>query len=110
MCHPTLTNGNRLKADGQLAGTPSIVFDAVALVLSAEAGQCLTQEAAAVDWVCNAFGHLKAIAADMGAQAVLQAAGVEMDQGVVKVTDCNAFIEAAKTRQWSRETKVRKLP
>lgn len=33
----TLKGGKKLKADGQLAGTPSVVFDAVALVLSEEA-------------------------------------------------------------------------
>ncbi len=105
-----LADGKTLKADGQLAGTPSIVFDAVALVLAADAGQRLAKEAAAVDWVRDAFGHLKAIAADAGAQAVLQAAGVQADAGVVKASDANAFVTAAKTRQWAREPKVRKLP
>ena len=105
-----LADGKKLPADGQLAGTPSIVFDAVALVLSAEAGARLSKEAAAVDWVRDAFGHLKAIAADAGAQAVLQVAGVQPDAGVVKASDSNAFVEAAKTRQWAREPKVRKLP
>ena len=105
-----LADGKTLAADGQLAGTPSIVFDAVALVLSAEAGKRLSKEAAAVDWVRDAFGHLKAIAADAGAQAVLQAAGVQADAGVLKASDCAPFVEAAKTRQWAREPKVRQLP
>ncbi|HCK81512.1 MAG TPA: catalase [Candidatus Competibacter sp.] len=106
----TLKDGKKLKADGQLAGTPSIVFDAVALVLSDEAGKRLGKEAAAVDFVRDAFGHLKAIAADAGAQALLQAAGVQPDPGVVGASDCNGFVAAAKTRQWAREPKVRALP
>jgi len=32
----TLRGGKTLAADGQLAGTPSVLFDAVALVLSAD--------------------------------------------------------------------------
>ena len=105
-----LADGGKLPADGQLAGMPSVVFDAVALVLSDEAGKRLSKEAAAVDWVRDAFGHLKAIAADAGAQAVLQAAGVQPDPGVVKASDGQGFIAAAKTRQWAREPKVRTLP
>ncbi|TDK33206.1 catalase [Luteimonas terrae] len=104
-----LSDGTRLPADGQLAGTPSTVFDAVALVLSADGGRQLTREAAAVDWVRDAFGHLKAIAADEGAQAVLKAGGVKPDGGVLSATDTKAFIAAAKTRQWAREPKVRML-
>ncbi|MBK7983328.1 MAG: catalase [Candidatus Competibacteraceae bacterium] len=105
-----LADGKTLKADGQLAGTPSVVFDAVALVLANDAGQRLAKEAAAVDWVRDAFGHLKAIAADAGAQAVLQAAGIQADAGVVKASDAKAFVDAAKTRQWAREPKLRTLP
>ena len=104
-----LSDGRRLAADGQLAGTPSVVFDAVALVLSKEAGTMLAKEAAAVDWVRDAFGHLKAIAADAGAQAVLKAGGVGRDAGVVEAGEVAAFIAAARTRQWAREPKVRTL-
>jgi catalase len=104
-----LADGRRQAADGQLAGTPSVVFDAVALVLSDDAGRRLAKEAAAVDFVRDAFGHLKAIAADAGAQAVLKAAGIGKDAGVVDAGDAKAFVKAAKTRQWAREPKVRTL-
>jgi catalase len=105
----TLSDGKKLPADGQLAGTPSMVFDAVALVLSDEGGKALAKEAAAVDFVRDAFGHLKAIAADAGAQAVLKAGNVGRDKGVVDAADTNGFIAAAKTRQWDREAKLRTL-
>jgi catalase len=105
----TLANGKQLAVDGQLAGTPSVLFDAVALVLSEAAGKALTREAAAVDFVRDAFGHLKAIAADAGAQAVLKAAGVQADAGVVAADDAHAFVAAACTRQWAREPSVRTL-
>ena len=105
-----LGNGKRLPADGQLAGTPSVVFDAVALVLSDAAGKALASEAAAVDWVRDAFGHLKAIAHDDGASTVIRAAGIGKDAGVVKASETAAFIKAARTRQFAREPEVRTLP
>jgi catalase len=103
--------GGKVEAiENQLAGTPSVVFDAVALVLSEASGIQLAKEAAAVDFVRDAFGHLKAIAASEGAQALLKAAGVTADAGVVDAAQPKAFIKAAKTRQWAREPKVRTLP
>ncbi len=104
-----LADGKRMPADGQLAGTPSTVFDAVALVLSESGGRQLAAEAAAVDFVRDAFGHLKAVAFDAGAQSVLKAAGIGKDAGVVAAADVKSFIKAAKTRQWAREAKVRTL-
>lgn len=105
----TLDNGKPLAADGQLAGTPSLVFDAVAIVLSDEGGELLAQEAAAVDFVRDAYGHLKAIAFDVGATALLQAGGIDEDAGVVMANDREAFIAAARTRQWDREPLLRTL-
>ncbi|MEG2803485.1 catalase [Stenotrophomonas sp.] len=105
----TLSDGKRLAADGQLAGTPSVVFDAVAVVLSAEAAKRLVKESAAVDFVADAWAHLKAIAADEGAQALLKAGRVGKDPGVVEAEDAKAFLAAAATRQWAREPKLRTL-
>ena len=105
-----LSDKSALKVDGQLAGTPSILFDAVAIVLSSEQAALLLKEAAAIDFVRDAFGHLKAIAHDAGGQALLEKAGAAPDAGVVDVADKAAFIAAAKTRQWDREPKVRNLP
>jgi len=104
-----LGDGSKLPADGQLAGTPSVLFDAVAIVLSEEGGKKLAKEAAAVDFVRDAFGHLKAIAADAGGQALLKAGNVAKDKGVMEAGDPKGFVAAAKTRQWDREPKVRTL-
>jgi catalase len=101
-----LSDGEKFAADGQLTGTPSVMFDAVAIVLSDEAGKVRSKEAAVVDFVRDAFGHLKAIAASSGAQAVLQAGGIGKDAGVVGASDSEAFAAAAKTGHWDREAKV----
>src|SRR5690606_8745154 len=96
----TLSDGKKMPADGQLAGTPSMIFDAVAVVLTPASGKALATDADAVDFVRDAFGHLKAIAASAGAKALLDAGGVRKDPGVLDAADVRGFVEAAKTRQW----------
>jgi len=61
-------DGSMLPADGQLAGMPSVGFDAVAVILSDEGATALSVESAAIDFVRDAFGHLKAIAVDKGGE------------------------------------------
>jgi catalase len=103
------SKGKTIKIDGQLAGTPSTVFDAVASVLSLEEGKRLSREGAAVDWFRDAFGHLKAIAACNGTRLILNSGGIAPDDGVVKPEETVAFLKLAATRQWGREPKVRTL-
>ena len=105
----TLKGGRVQAADGQLAGSPSVLFDAVASVLAPEQGEKLTRESAAVAWFADAFAHLKAIAACGGTQPILHKAGVEPDAGVLAIDDVEGFLAAARTRQWDREPKVRTL-
>jgi catalase len=104
-----LADGSIQAADGQLAGTPSVLFDAVAVILSDEGAKSLSREGAAIDFVRDAFGHLKAIAVDKGGRALLKLANVGQDTGVVDANDLAAFAAAAKTRQWEREKSVRTL-
>jgi len=104
-----LADGTMLAVDGQLAGTPSLLFDAVAVILSDEGAKALSMESAAIDFVRDAFAHLKAIAVDQGGQTLLRIAHVEQDAGVVNANDTDAFMAAAKTRQWEREKSVRTL-
>jgi len=104
-----LVDGSMLAADAQLAGTPSVLFDAVAIILSDEGTKALSMESAAIDFVRDAFNHLKAIGVNKGGQALLKIANVGHDAGVVDINEKGAFIAAAKTRQWGREKSVRTL-
>jgi catalase len=105
-----LKGGKALPADGQLAGTPSLIFDAVALVLSDEGCAQLLGESAAIDFVHNAFVHLKAIGFTADAKPLLDKAGVVADPGIVDLANgAEAFLSPARTRQWDREPKVRIL-
>ena len=103
----TLSDGSKRKADGQLAGTPSQIFDAVAIVLSPDGCASLQKEAAAVQFVIDAFCHLKAIGASEAAKPLLDKAGVEADDGVTGLDD--GFVAAAAKRFYAREPKVRML-
>jgi catalase len=71
------------------------------------AASLLARDAAAVQFVMDAFGHLKAIGASKGAQALLDKAGVEPGEGVTGLGE--DFIEAAARRFYDREPKLRDL-
>ncbi len=107
----TLDDGSKLKGDFQLAGGPSVLFDAVAIVASEEGVDTLLGEAAAVAWVHDAFAHLKVIAHSIEVADLLDVAGVEADEGIVALADhadAAAFIETAGNgRIWKREPLVR---
>lgn len=105
-----LKDGKMLKADGQLAGTPSVIFDAVAIILSEEGCAMLMKEGAAIDFAKHAFGHLKAIGYSVEAKPLLDKAGVEPDDGIVALGKAkDEFLAPARTRQWAREPNVRIL-
>lgn len=98
--------GGTLKADGQLAGSPSVLFDAVASSLMPDQAEKLAQDGAAVQWFMDAFGHCKTIAHCKGTQVLLDKANVVPDAGVVPIED---FLQAGVRRHWDREPKVRDL-
>ncbi len=102
-----MSDGSLLKADAQLAGFPSVMVDAIGLVLSKEGCQLLLKEAAAIQFVMDAFNHLKAIGATAAAKPLLDKAGIQPDKGVLALDD--GFVEAAGRRYWDREPKVRML-
>ncbi|RYD61156.1 MAG: catalase HPII, partial [Sphingomonadales bacterium] len=103
-----MSDGSLLKADAQLAAYPSVMADAVVIALSKEGTAMLLKEGAAVQFVMDAFAHLKAIAASDEAQPLLDKAGVEPDDGVMGLD--GEFIAAAAKRYWDREPGVRMLP
>jgi len=103
----TLSDGKKIQVDGQLAGSPSQLFDAVAVILSKKGTEILSKEGAAIQWVMDAFGHLKAIGHNSYAKLLLEKANVVMDAGVTALDA--SFIKASKRRFWDREPSVRLL-
>lgn len=104
-----LKGGTLLPADQALRGAPSVVFDHVALVVSAAGAALLLKQAEAINWIRDAFGHLKVIGFTAEAKPLLDKAAVEADAGVVDLKAGPAkFIAAAKQgRIWDREPKLR---
>ena len=102
-----LSDGKAIKADGQLLGSPSQIFDAVAIVLSEAGCKALLKEGAAVQFAMDAFAHLKAIGASSAAKPLLDKAGVEADDGITGIGA--DFVTAAARRFYDREPKLRML-
>ncbi|TIP60417.1 MAG: catalase [Mesorhizobium sp.] len=106
-------DGSLIAAKHMIDGGPSVLFDAVALILSEEGAERLTGEATARDFVADAFAHCKFIGFTSGAVPLLQKAGVdpEADEGMIGLDDPKAitgFIESCrKLRLWSREMAVK---
>lgn len=107
------TDGSWIEAKHMIDGGPSVLFDAVALILSEEGAERLTGEAAARDFVADAFAHCKFIGFTSGAVPLLLKAGVdpEADEGLIGLDNPKAiagFIESCrKLRLWSREMAVK---
>jgi catalase len=102
-----LSDGSLQKADHLLFGAPSQIFDAVAIIVDEAGATAFLKEGAAIQWLMDAFGHLKAIGFTPEAQPLLDKAGVVPDDGIQPVDV--GFIEAAKTRFWAREPSIRTL-
>ena len=104
--------GEMLEADLPISAAPSVFYDAVAILASEAGAKDLSTQAVAVDWVADAFAHLKVIAHTAGAQPLLDKAGVLPDAGVLAVSSdksLGAFIETAKKgRVWDREPALRR--
>ncbi|HEX3716973.1 MAG TPA: catalase [Verrucomicrobiae bacterium] len=101
---------NTIPANHSIAGGPSVMFDTVAILLDQKQAEFLATQAAALDWVSDAFAHCKVIAHTPAARPLLEKAGVEPDDGVIELADSRAisqFINAAKKgRIWDREPKL----
>jgi catalase len=110
-------DGKMLEADMRIDGGPSIFFDAVALIVSNAGAKELARDAAAVDFIADAFNHLKVLGYAAAAEPLLRRAGITAelaDEGVIPLANVGAvagFIAAAKKmRVWDREPKVRNIP
>ncbi|MEN9931955.1 MAG: hypothetical protein RIS17_528 [Pseudomonadota bacterium] len=108
----TLKGGKTLAADHDLQGGPSVLFDAVAVVASADGTTLLQHDQRAVAWVHDAFQHLKVIGHTAAALPLLNQAGVMPDDGIVNLDKAgvSAFgTAAARGRIWPREPLVRTM-
>lgn len=106
-------DGSLAPAKHMVDGGPSVLFDAVALLLTGEGAERLAGEAAARDFVADAFAHCKFIGFSAGAAPLLTKAGVapDADEGLVPLDSARAaagFVETCRRlRLWTREAAVK---
>jgi catalase len=103
------SDGSWLDAAQQLRGGPSVLYDAVALLPSADGVADLLQEPTARDFVADAFAHCKFIGYVEAALPLFGKAGVpeSPDDGCIALAgpeDCAQFIARCRQlRFWARE-------
>ncbi len=108
----TLSDGRTVAAKHKIDGGPSVLFDAVALIVSGEGADRLARDAAAKDFVTDAFAHCKFIGIGAEAEAIFLAAGIadDLDEAclpLAKAKDAAMFVEACRAlRFWPRELQV----
>jgi catalase len=101
------SDGRMRPAQQNVAGGPSVLYDAVALLPSAEGVRELSRAPAARDFIADAFAHAKLIAYVEAAKPLLEKAGVVPDGGCIALggpQDAAGFIATCrKLRFWERE-------
>ncbi len=103
----TSAAGTLIPADQKLDGAPSVLYDAVALLLTSEAAQALSDLPAARDFVSDAFAHSKFVGYLPGAAELFTATGLasKVDDGFFDLSeqDAQSFLTACgQLRHWER--------
>lgn len=116
MGYVTTKQGRKIKVDGTLEGTPSLLFDAV-LVPEGDSVATLMEDGNAKYHICQAYKHLKAIALLGEAEKLCAAAGLPQDDADAGLVTGEAeaalpdFIAAMRQhRVWDREARTKSLP
>ena len=109
----TASDGSWVEAHHMIDGAPSVLFDAVVLLTAKAAMEDLMHDAAARDFVADAFQHCKFIGYDPSAAPLLEKAGIAdaIDEGVLMLPgdiSLDGFVEElGKLRVWGREPSVK---
>ena len=103
------SGGKAVAVDQKLDGGPSVLYDAVALLPTAQGADMLSTMPAARDFVNDAFAHCKFIGHARTAEALVRAVGLgdHVDDGFVMLDEdgsAGALIDkCAQLRFWDRE-------
>jgi catalase len=109
-------DGTWIDADEKIDGGPSVVFDAVALLVSDAGAEFLVNESTVRDFVADAFAHLKFIAYVDAALPLMRKAGIDegdIDEGCVEISSpetAASFVKICrKLRYWDRAAAVKQV-
>lgn len=100
------SRGRRITADQKLDGAPSVLYDAVAVIASAEGAAKLARTHCARTFLADAHAHMKFIALSPAARETFWPAAItgEPDEGVYLVDAAADFIAACgRQRFWERD-------
>jgi catalase len=108
----TLSDRRKVPAKQKIDGGPSVLYDAVAVMVSEKGAALLAKDAPTKDFISDAFAHCKFIGYTVAANVLFRAAGVrdKLDAGFVilkEERDAGKLIKACRElRFWEREKKV----
>ncbi|MDT7952968.1 MAG: hypothetical protein RQ966_15800 [Acetobacteraceae bacterium] len=107
----TCSVGKHVPAQQKVNGGPSVLYDAVVVLLSEPGAQLLAKEATARDFVADAWAHAKFIAYNEAAEPLFASACIRPDDGgctkLTSAADVERFLSSCrKVRFWEREARV----
>jgi catalase len=106
------SDGTWIEAQQKIDGGPSVLYDAVAILVSDDGAKSLAKMPPSRDFVAVAFAHCKFIAYTKEAETLFEKAGIlsELDKGCQKITkksNAKSFVETCRQiRFWERESKL----
>jgi len=106
-----MSDGTLVEAQQKIDGGPSVLYDAVVILASEAGAKELATDATTKDFLSDAFAHCKFIGYAPSAQGLLDAVGIEPDDGVVALDGSRngiaAFLQQCHAvRFWDREPTV----
>lgn len=105
----TLSDGQLVPAHQKIDGGPSVLYDAVALLISEQGAALLAKDAPTRDFIADAFAHAKFIGYTPATLPLLEKAGIadSLDDGCFRLNgadDVSRFIgRLGGLRFWARE-------
>ena len=103
-----LSDGTAVEADQKVEGGPSVLYDAVVILVSADGAAELAQKPEAKDFVTDAFAHAKFVGHTAAAAPLFDATGITalIDDGFVDLDETGGterFVECCRDlRYWQR--------
>ena len=107
------SDGTELAAEQKIGGGPSVLYDAVVILLSEAQASMVAKDPAARQFAADAFAHCKFIGYTQAAMPLFRKAGLaeDLDEGCMELTSAKsvtAFVSACRQhRFWDREKNLK---
>lgn len=99
--------GHLVPISYELSATPSVLFDAVAILTTGNGAEELARDRHARAWVLNAFHHCRVVGYSAGAEPLLVRSGIDDLGGLMLLAgerDASLFVRlAVASRSWERD-------